>query len=159
MADESTNGTAAAAQPSINILAQYTKDFSFENPGAPRSLQSREKAPNINISVNVNANPMSETDFDVVLTLDASAKEGDKVVFHAELSYGGLFRVQGFAQEHMLPVLFIECPRLLFPFARQIVADATRNGGFPPLMIDPVDFVSLYRQKLAEGGQQAPTTA
>lgn len=97
MADENTNGAAAAAQPSINILAQYTKDFSFENPGAPRSLQQREKAPNINISVNVNANPMSETDFDVVLTLDASAKDGDKVVFHAELSYGGLFRVQGFA--------------------------------------------------------------
>ena len=112
MADESTNG-AEARQPSINILAQYTKDFSFENPGAPRSLQSRDKAPNINISVNVNANPLSETDFDVVPTLDASAKDGDNVVFHAELSYGGLFRVQGFAQEHMLPVLFIECPRLL----------------------------------------------
>lgn len=150
MADESTNGTAAAVQPSINILAQYTKDFSFENPGAPRSLQSRDKAPNINISVNVNANPMSETDFDVVLTLDASAKEGDKVVFHAELSYGGMFRVQGFAQEHMLPVLFIECPRLLFPFARQIIADATRNGGFPPLMIDPIDFAQMFQQRMAE---------
>ena len=151
MAEENTNGAAtAAAQPSINILAQYTKDFSFENPGAPRSLQSREKAPNINISVNVNANPMSETDFDVVLTLDASAKEGDKVVFHAELSYGGLFRVQGFAPEHMLPVLFIECPRLLFPFARQIVADATRNGGFPPLMIDPIDFAQMFQQRMAE---------
>src|SRR6218665_793185 len=150
MADESTNGSATAAQPSINILAQYTKDFSFENPGAPRSLQSREKAPNINISVNVKANRLSETEFDVVLTLDASAKDGDKVVFHAELSYGGLFRVQGFAQEHMLPVLFIECPRLLFPFARQIVADATRNGGFPPLMIDPIDFAQMFTQRIAE---------
>ena len=141
---------AAERQPAINILAQYVKDFSFENPGAPRSLQARDKAPSINISVNVNANPMSETDFDVVLTLDASAKEGDKVVFHAELSYGGLFRVQGFAPEHMLPVLFIECPRLLFPFARQIIADATRNGGFPPLMIDPIDFAQMFAQRVAE---------
>lgn len=149
MADENVNG-AEARQPSINILAQYTKDFSFENPGAPRSLQSRDKAPNINISVNVNANPLSETDFDVVLTLDASAKEGETIVFHAELSYGGLFRVQGFAQEHMLPVLFIECPRLLFPFARQIISDATRNGGFPPLMIDPIDFAQMFQQRMAE---------
>ncbi|MGV3548203.1 protein-export chaperone SecB [Rhizobium sp.] len=160
MADESTNGSAsAAAQPSINILAQYTKDFSFENPGAPRSLQSREKAPNINISVNVNANPMSETEFDVVLTLDASAKEGDKVVFHAELSYGGLFRIAGFAHEHMLPVLFIECPRLLFPFARQIIADATRNGGFPPLMIDPIDFAQMFQQRMAEEQAKAKVAA
>jgi preprotein translocase subunit SecB len=158
MADENTNGSATGAQPSINILAQYTKDFSFENPGAPRSLQQREKAPNINISVNVNANPMSETDFDVVLTLDASAKEGDNVVFHAELSYGGLFRIQGFAQEHMLPLLFIECPRLLFPFARQIVADATRNGGFPPLMIDPIDFAQMFQQRMAEEQSKAKVT-
>ena len=161
MADATTNGAeaAAAVQPSINILAQYTKDFSFENPGAPRSLQSREKAPNINISVNVNANPMTETDFDVVLTLDASAKDGDKMVFHAELSYGGLFRIQGFAQEHMLPVLFIECPRLLFPFARQIVADATRNGGFPPLMIDPIDFAQMFQQRMAEEQAKAKVAA
>jgi len=160
MADATTNGAEAAAiQPSINILAQYTKDFSFENPGAPRSLQSREKAPNINISVNVNANPMTETDFDVVLTLDASAKDGDKMVFHAELSYGGLFRIQGFAQEHMLPVLFIECPRLLFPFARQIVADATRNGGFPPLMIDPIDFAQMFQQRMAEEQAKAKVAA
>ena len=83
------NDDQGTASPSLNILAQYIKDLSFENPGAPRSLQSRDKAPNINISVNVNANPMSETDFDVVLTLDASAKDGDNIVFHAELSYGG----------------------------------------------------------------------
>ena len=162
MSNENGNGAEAAteaAAPAINILAQYTKDFSFENPGAPRSLQARERAPQINISVNVNANPISETDFDVVLTLDASAKEGDKMVFHAELSYGGLFRIQGFAQEHMLPVLFIECPRLLFPFARQIVADATRNGGFPPLMIDPIDFAQMFQQRMAEEQAKARVAA
>jgi preprotein translocase subunit SecB len=146
MADEQTQAVA----PSINILAQYTKDLSFENPGAPRSLQSRDKAPAININVNVNANPLSETDFDVVLTLEAKATEGDKIVFAAELVYGGVFRITGFPQEHMLPVLFIECPRLLFPFARQIVADVTRNGGFPPLMIDPIDFAQMFTQRMAE---------
>jgi preprotein translocase subunit SecB len=146
MADENTQ----SASPSINILAQYTKDLSFENPGAPGSLQARDKAPNINIAVNVNANPLSDNDFDVVLSLNAEAKEGDKVVFAAELVYGGVFRITGFPQEHMLPVLFIECPRLLFPFARQIVADVTRNGGFPPLMIDPIDFAQMFSQRMAE---------
>lgn len=147
MADDNTQG---APSPSLNILAQYTKDLSFENPGAPRSLQARDKAPAININVNVNANPLSETDFDVVLTLNVDAKEDDKVVFAAELVYGGVFRVTGFPQEHMLPVLFIECPRLLFPFARQIVADVTRNGGFPPLMIDPIDFAQMFTQRMAQ---------
>lgn len=136
--------------PSLNILAQYIKDFSFENPGAPRSLQARDKAPAININVNVNANPLSDNDFDVVLTLNAEAKDGDKVVFVTELVYGGVFRIAGFPQEHMLPVLFIECPRLLFPFARQIIADATRNGGFPPLMIDPIDFAQMFAQRVSE---------
>ena len=146
MADENTQ----VASPSLNILAQYTKDLSFENPGAPRSLQARDKAPDININVNVNANPLSDADFDVVLSLSAQAKEGDKVVFAAELVYGGVFRITGFPQEHMLPLLFIECPRLLFPFARQIIADVTRNGGFPPLMIDPIDFAQMFSQRMAE---------
>jgi len=147
------------ASPSLNILAQYVKDFSFENPGAPRSLQARDKAPAINISVNVNANPLSETDFDVILSLNAEAKDGDKVLFNAELAYGGVFRVTGFPQEHMLPVLFIECPRLLFPFARQIISDATRNGGFPPLMIDPIDFAQMFSQRMAEEQVKAKVQA
>lgn len=155
MADNNTGTTS----PSLNILAQYIKDFSFENPGAPRSLQARDKAPAININVNVNANPLSETDFDVVLTLSAEAKEADKVVFVTELVYGGVFRITGFPQEHMLPVLFIECPRLLFPFARQIIADATRNGGFPPLMIDPIDFSQMFAQRVAEEQGRAKASA
>ncbi|HEX5935589.1 MAG TPA: protein-export chaperone SecB [Pseudorhizobium sp.] len=156
MADETKQG---AASPSLNILAQYTKDLSFENPGAPRSLQARDKAPAININVNVNANPLSETDFDVVLSLNVEAKDADKIVFAAELVYGGIFRVTGFPQEHMLPVLFIECPRLLFPFARQIVADVTRNGGFPPLMIDPIDFAQMFSQRMAQEQAKAKVQA
>lgn len=153
------NDDQGTASPSLNILAQYIKDLSFENPGAPRSLQSRDKAPAININVNVNANPLSETDFDVVLALNAEAKEGDKILFAAELVYGGVFRVTGFPQEHMLPVLFIECPRLLFPFARQIIADATRNGGFPPLLIDPIDFAQMFAQRVAEEQTRAKVQA
>ena len=148
MADD--NNSNGATSPTLSILAQYVKDLSFENPGAPRSLQARDKAPAININVNVNANPLSEADFDVILTLNAEAKEGDKIVFAAELVYGGVFRITGYPQEHMLPVLFIECPRMLFPFARQIIADVTRNGGFPPLMIDPIDFAQMFAQRVAE---------
>lgn len=154
MADDNNNN--GAANPTLSILAQYTKDLSFENPGAPRSLQARDKAPTININVNVNANPLSDTDFDVVLSLNAEAKDGDKTVFHTELAYGGVFRVAGFPQEHMLPVLFIECPRMLFPFARQILGDATRNGGFPPLMLDPIDFAGMYQKRMS---QQPAATA
>lgn len=147
---EAQNGNGSDQQPSLNILAQYIKDLSFESPGAPLSLRPRENAPNISINVNVNANPIAEGDFDVVLTLTANAGEDKDVLFNVELVYGGVFRIQNIPQEHMLPILFIECPRLLFPFARQIVADATRNGGFPPLMIDPIDFAQMFQQRMAE---------
>ena len=138
------------AQASLNVLAQYVKDLSFESPNAPNSLRGRDKAPTININVNVNANPLSEKEFDVHLTLNAKASSGNDVLFNVELIYGGVFRVDGFPPEHVLPILFIECPRLLFPFARQIIAEATRNGGFPPLMLDPIDFAQMFQQKIAE---------
>lgn len=143
------------AQPELNVLAQYVKDLSFESPGAPASLRGREQAPGININVNVNADPISEKEFDVNLSLTARASVDKDVLFNVELVYGGVFRIDGFPQEHMLPLLFIECPRLLFPFARQIVADATRNGGFPPLMLDPIDFAQMFQQKIAEDQAKA----
>lgn len=138
------------AQAALNVLTQYVKDLSFESPGAPDSLRGRDKAPGININVNVNANPVSENDYDVTLSLNAKATSGSEVLFNVELVYGGVFRVAGFPKEHVLPILFIECPRLLFPFARQVVADATRNGGFPPLMIDPIDFAQMFQKRVAE---------
>lgn len=143
------NGNANA-EPGLSVLVQYVKDLSFESPGAPASLRGRDKSPGINIGVNVNANPMSETEFDVTLTLSAKATVGADVLFNVELVYGGVFRIVGLPKEHTLPLLFIECPRLLFPFARHIVADATRNGGFPPLMLDPIDFAQLFQQRIAE---------
>ncbi|RUW54324.1 protein-export chaperone SecB [Mesorhizobium sp. M1A.F.Ca.ET.072.01.1.1] len=144
------NGNGKQEQPSLNVLAQYVKDLSFESPGAPNSLRGRDKAPGIAINVNVNANPLSDKQFDVNLTLNAKASFDQEVLFNVELVYGGVFAISGFPQEHMLPILFIECPRLLFPFARKIIADAPRNGGFPPLMLDPIDFAQMFQQRIAE---------
>jgi preprotein translocase subunit SecB len=151
MAENETGAKVGnGAQPSLNVLAQYVKDLSFESPNAPNSLRGRENAPGININVNVNANPMSDTEFDVNLTISAKAGSDKDMLFNVELVYGGVFRISGFPKEHTLPILFIECPRLLFPFARQIIADATRNGGFPPLMIDPIDFAQMFQARMAE---------
>ena len=147
---EAANNGAGAQEPTLNVLAQYTKDFSFENPNAPLSLQGQGKSPAININVNVNANPLGDTEFDVVLTVNCRAEVEKKVLFNVELVYGGVFRIAGFPQEHVLPILFIECPRLLFPFARQIISDATRNGGYPPLMLEPVEFAAMFQQRMAE---------
>src|SRR3954468_16678096 len=157
MAENPANNGA----PALNALAQYCKDFSFENPNAPRSLQQQSEGPQINLQVNVNAKQLADADFEVDLTLEGSAKTGNDVLFAFELTYSGVFRVQNIPPDQTHPVIMIECPRLLFPFARQMVADAVRNGGFPPLYIDPIDFVSLYRQRAAEmqppGGAATPT--
>ena len=155
---ETPAGNGAQAEttaPSLNALAQYAKDFSFENPNAPRSLSPQQQQPQIGIQVNVNAKQMADNDFEVDLTLEGDAKIGTEVLFAFELTYSGVFRVRNIPQDQIHPVIMIECPRLLFPFARQMVADAVRNGGFPPLYIDPIDFVGLYRQKAAQAGVEA----
>ncbi len=152
MAETNSNGAANAA-PQINTLAQYAKDLSFENPNAPRSLAPQERGPNISVQVNVNAQQLAESDFEVQLRLEGSAGDGADTLFKFELEYCGVFRLTNIPQEGVHPVIMIECPRILFPFARQIVADAVRNGGFPPLYLDPVDFAALYMQRLAESQQ------
>lgn len=152
---------SAAASPAINAMVQYIKDFSFENPNAPRSLGPQEKPPNIQIQVNVNARQVAEADFEVNLLLEGSAKTESDTLFKFELDYAGLFRLVNIPAADQHPVVMIECPRLLFPFARQIVAEAVRGGGFPPLYIDPIDFAGLYRQRLEQvaAGAEAPTVA
>jgi preprotein translocase subunit SecB len=137
-----------AKMPTLNVLAQYVKDLSFENPQAPRSLVAQQNSPKINIQVNVNAKGLSETDVEVELKIEGQAGEDQNVLFSFELVYGGIFRIENLPADQRQPAVLIECPRLLFPFARQIVADAVRNGGFPPLMIDPIDFAGLYRQRM-----------
>jgi preprotein translocase subunit SecB len=145
-----TNGGQANAAPALNCLVQYAKDLSFENPNAPRSLGPQENAPNINIQVNVNAKQLAEKDFEVELLIEGSAGEGAGLLFKFELTYSGVFRLVNIPVEQTHPVVMIECPRLLFPFARQIVAEAVRNGGFPPLYLDPIDFAALYAQRMQQ---------
>lgn len=150
MSDNNSNGAAGDETPQLNALVQYTKDLSFENPNAPRSLGPQEKSPNIAIQVNVNARQLAEADFEVNLVLEGSAGEGADTLFKFELDYAGVFRLRNIPADQMHPIVMIECPRLLFPFARQIIAESVRNGGFPPLYIDPIDFQALYRQNLAQ---------
>jgi len=151
----------ASNQPQMNILAQYIKDFSFENPNAPRSLAPSQVSPSINIQVSVNANPMSDTEVEVVLKIEGKAEVQNTVLFSFELLYAGLFRIQNVPQENLHPLIMIECPRLLFPYAREIISVTVSNGGFPPLLLDPVDFVGLYRANMekAQAGAASPPAA
>jgi preprotein translocase subunit SecB len=150
-----TNGgpaqsAAQGMEPQLSVVAQYIKDFSFENPNAPQSLGNRQEQPQISIQINVGATPLSESDIEVGIKIEGKAEIGTSLLFRFDLEYAGVFRIRNVPQESLNPVVLIECPRLLFPFAREIIANAVRNGGFPPLLLDPVDFVSLYRQKMAQ---------
>ena len=153
---DAQNPQGQQSPPQLNVLGQYIKDFSFENPNAPRSLQPSTTQPAINIQINVNAKPLSATDFEVALKLEGKAESTGTLLFAFDLTFAGVFRIQNVPKEHLSPLVMIECPRLLFPFAREIVATSVRNGGFPPLLLDPVDFVGLYQQKMQ---QQQPLQA
>ena len=155
---DGNGGPQPQAMPQIGVLGQYVKDLSFENPNAPRSINPTPpgQQPSINIQVNVDAAPMSATDFEVTLRLEGKAESQGMLLFNFELVFAGAFRIQNVPPETLQPIVLIECPRLLFPFAREIVATAVRNGGFAPLLLDPIDFVGLYRQRMA-AGQVAPT--
>ncbi len=153
---ETNGGPQPQAIPQIGVLAQYVKDLSFENPNAPRSIAPTGQQPTINIQVNVDAAPIAATDFEVTLRLEGKAESQGMLLFNFELVFAGAFRIQNVPADSLQPVVLIECPRLLFPFAREIVATAVRNGGFAPLLLDPIDFVSLYRQRLAAAQPASP---
>jgi len=149
---------AAPAAPIFGVLTQYLKDLSFESPRAPDIFLAQDRNPQVSADVKVEARPLGQDVYEVELSIEASAKSGDDPVFVIECLYAGVFQISGLPQEHMGPFLMIECPRLLFPFARNIVADATRDGGFPPLMLQPVDFVELYRKRVeAQGDVPKPS--
>ena len=141
-----------AIQPQIGIVSQYIKDLSFENPNAPKSLEN-SSPPHVNVNVEVNAKPYENDIYEVNIHIIAEAKENDSVTFILDLTYGGVFRIIGIPKEQVQPVLLVECPRLTFPFARRVVADATRDGGYSPLLLNPIDFLSLFRQKVAQQGK------
>ncbi len=143
--------------PMLQILAQYTKDQSFENPNAPDSLRSDQDAPAINIGIEIARQVMSDDAVEVTLLLKADARRGDQVAFIAELEYAGLFAFQNINMEEIQPLIMIECPRLLFPFARQIMAEMTQNGGYPPIMLEPPDFTAMFRDEMMRRASEAGT--
>jgi preprotein translocase subunit SecB len=154
-------GAGNGEMPQVSILAQYIKDMSFENPHAPDSLRSTSGQPKIDISVNVGAKRQADDVYEVELKLGANAThgegEGARAAFIVELVYGGVFVLKNVPAEHLELFLLIEAPRLLFPFARRILADSTRDGGFPPLMLDPIDFAQLYFARQAQQQGDSPT--
>lgn len=141
--------------PSIRILAQFIRDLSFENPLAPDSLRQAGAQPSIDMQVEMNARGRQDGLFEVDLKLGATATREDAVNFQVELLYGGLFELTGVPENQLEPVLLVECPRFLFPFARRIIADMTAEGGFPPFMIEPIDFAGVYAAQRAgqDGGE------
>lgn len=149
-----TSDDNAAAQSGIRILAQFVRDFSFENPLAPDSLRAGAAQPAIDMGVEMNARGRTDGLFEVDLKLSARATREDQNVFHVEVVYGGLFHIEGVPEADLEPVLLIECPRFLFPYARRLISDVTAEGGFPPFLIDPIDFAGVYaaRKAQAEAG-------
>ena len=147
---ETTGAPPPRQQPqNLSVLAQYVKDLSFENPGRRNRCAAATAADDQHLASTFMRARWSTTRSRSSSSSSARQRRRERSLFAIELVYGGLFRLTNIPPDHQ-PLIMIECPRLLFPFARQIISDASRNGGFPPLLIDPVDFVSLYRQRLAE---------
>jgi preprotein translocase subunit SecB len=158
MTGTSGNGGAGAGAPppdqgpSLQVLAQYVKDLSFENPGIGQAVQQ----PRIDLNVDLQARRGEGGQYEVILKLRVTAQQDTTTLFLLELAYAGAFLLRGVPDESVQPVLLIECPRLLFPFARRIVADIVRDGGMPPLMIEPIDFLALYQARVAQAAGQQP---
>ena len=139
-----------AVQPQVALHAQYVKDFSFESPSSPDVFLSQPGQPNVEVAVNVASTRLENNHFEVVLKIAATAKTDDKTIFVVELSYGGIASSNVTDEKMLHPLIAIEGPRLLFPFARAVVANITREGGFLPLNLNPIDFLALYQQNMAQ---------
>ncbi|EPX77627.1 protein-export chaperone SecB [Litoreibacter arenae] len=156
MAEENGAASAAPTPPRMQVLAQFIKDMSFENIAAQKGLGEGDQTPDIQVQVNLDAKKRGEENqFEVTTKLEVTAKttgEG-KPIFLMELEYTGIFHIENVPDEQLHPFLMIECPRMLFPFLRRIVSDVTRDGGFPPLNLETIDFLALYRNELARRAQ------
>jgi preprotein translocase subunit SecB len=139
-----------ASLAELSVLGQYVKDLSFESPNAPKSLQGPGDNPQLKVGVNVKAVPVGDDTYEVALHLEVHARSDPGVIYNVELVYAALFRLRGLPQNMLQPVLFVDCPTILFPFLRRVLADMVRDGGFPPLLLDPIDFGRLYAQNLSQ---------
>ncbi len=165
---QTTNGNGQQTPPpgalppggqQLFVNAQYIKDLSFENPRAPHSLTQQGTAPAVEINVDVKAQNLSPETYEIVLTVNANAKIGNDSLFIVELAYGAVVTARNLPQEMLPAALLVEIPRLMFPFARNIIADATRDGGYPPLMINPIDFTELLRRNQTQQPPEPPASA
>lgn len=149
------NGNGAEAQkgaePSIQVIGQYLKDLSFESPKAPASLKSPGDNPNLQIDVNVNVTKLEEQTFESAIQIKAHASNDGGTIYMLEAVYAGAFQVKNLPADALEPVLLINCPTILYPFLRRIISEMTQEGGFPPLLLDPIDFATLYKQRKAAG--------
>lgn len=148
----STQGNGEDTAPMANVITQYVKDYSFENPNSPGVYQT-QAAPAVDVQFNIAANQVGDDVHEVVLRIEVKAEMDGRTAFLVDLSYAGLFGLRNIPAEHLQPFLLGEAPRLLFPFARRILADAVRDGGFPPLMLEPIDFSGLYYQQQMQAAQ------
>ncbi len=152
--EEAVAGTEAQDEgPMLSIITQYIKDLSFENPNAPASLNPELPPPSVELGVNVQAKALTEENYEIELRIQATAKHGEETAFILELVYGGMFLLRNFPADALEVMCMIECPRLIFPFARRVVSDATRDGGFSPLQLDPIDFAGLFAAHKAQQGE------
>jgi preprotein translocase subunit SecB len=158
---EETNGNGAAqpapAQPSLQILTQYIRDLSFENIAAQKGVASDGK-PDVKVQVNIDAQKRPQDRYEVALKLKVNSAIAEAPVFILEVDYAGLFLIRNVPEEQLHPLLMIECPRLIFPYLRRIVGDVTRDGGYPPLNLDQMDFLALYRAEVARRQAEANKT-
>lgn len=148
MAEESNGAAAQAAAPKLQILGQYVRDLSFENVAMQKGLAADGK-PDVRVSFNIDVQPRQQNRYEVALKVRVESKMGDAPVFLLELDYAGLFLLENVPAEQIAPLCMIECPRLIFPYVRRVISDVTRDGGYPPLNIDQIDFVALFRNEIA----------
>lgn len=155
MANEEDNQEQQEAGPNVSVHVQYLKDLSFESPKAPEGISQLSQNPEINVSLDIQVQAMEEeNNYEVALEIGATAESQGESIFVVELTYGGIFELKNIPDEQRNMVLAIHCPSILFPYARKIISDATQEGGFQPLMLDPVDFGALYQKKMAEQEQE-----
>lgn len=153
--DLETEAGLADEGPIMSVITQYIKDISFENPNAPASLNPELPQPTVELGINVQARALNEENFEIELRIQTTAKHEDETAFIVELVYGGLFLIKNFPPEAVEMMCMIECPRLLFPFARRVVSDITRDGGFSPLQLDPIDFAGLFQAHKSQEAEEA----
>jgi preprotein translocase subunit SecB len=161
MTEQAKAGNGEGREPSpgqqaqIRVIAQYIKDLSFENPNVRKLLDSQGEPPNLRVEVNVNASKITDKAYESAIQLKAEATNNLGTIYDLELSYAGMFEIANMPEPSLEPFLLINCPALLFPFARRLVADLTREGGFPPLLLDPFDFATLYLRRQQDLRAQA----